>query len=83
VNRLAGDGKYTIADEMKDVPVQGLHRIQVKDERSEKQFFRSAIAVSEYFLLLVNRGSIQRSSSQSFMPRNRARRRDGIRSIGS
>jgi len=35
VDRLAGDGKHTIADEMKDVPVQGLHRIQVKDERGE------------------------------------------------
>src|SRR6202043_2605978 len=35
VDRLAGDGKHTIADEMKAVPVQGLHRIKVKDDRGE------------------------------------------------
>jgi Transposase DNA-binding/Transposase DDE domain len=35
VDRLAGDGKHTIADEMKDVLVQGLHRIQVRDDRGE------------------------------------------------
>ena len=32
VNRLAGDGSTTIADEMKEVRVQGLHRIQVRDK---------------------------------------------------
>jgi hypothetical protein len=31
VDRLAGDGKHTIADEMAEVRVQGLHRIQVRD----------------------------------------------------
>jgi Transposase DNA-binding/Transposase DDE domain len=35
VDRLAGDGKHTIADEMKAVPVKGLHRIQVRDDRGE------------------------------------------------
>jgi hypothetical protein len=33
VDRLAGDGKHTIADEMREVRIQGLHRIQVTDER--------------------------------------------------
>lgn len=33
VDRLAGDGNHTIADEMKEVRVQGLHRIQVSDEK--------------------------------------------------
>lgn len=35
VDRLAGDGKHTIADEMKDAPVRGLHRIQVGDDQGE------------------------------------------------
>ncbi len=35
VDRLAGDGKHTIAAEMKEVRVQGLHRIQVRDEKGD------------------------------------------------
>jgi hypothetical protein len=35
VDRLAGDGDHTIADEMKEVRVQGLHRIQVRDKKGE------------------------------------------------
>lgn len=35
VDRLAGDGKHTIATEMKEVRVQGLHRIQVRDEKGD------------------------------------------------
>lgn len=35
VDRLAGDGQHTIADEMKGVPVRGLHRIQVSDDRGQ------------------------------------------------
>ena len=35
VDRLAGDGKHTIADEMKEVRVQGLHRIQVRNKKGE------------------------------------------------
>ncbi|MEJ0070751.1 MAG: oxalate/formate MFS antiporter [Pseudomonadota bacterium] len=31
VDRLAGDGDHTIADEMGEVAVKGLHRIQVRD----------------------------------------------------
>jgi hypothetical protein len=32
VDRLAGDGKHTIAAEMAEVRLQGLHRIQVRDK---------------------------------------------------
>jgi hypothetical protein len=35
VDRLAGDGDHTIADEMADVHVQGLHRIEFRDERGQ------------------------------------------------
>jgi hypothetical protein len=35
VDRLAGDGSRTIADEMKHVAVQGLHRIEVRNKRGE------------------------------------------------
>jgi hypothetical protein len=35
VDRLAGDGTGTIAREMKQVRVQGLHRIQVRDKKGE------------------------------------------------
>ena len=33
VDRLAGDGKHTVADEMGDVVVKGLHRIETRDEK--------------------------------------------------
>jgi hypothetical protein len=33
VDQLAGDGKHTIADEMAEVRVQGLHRIQIRDNK--------------------------------------------------
>jgi len=33
VDRLAGDGKHTIADEMVEVRVRGLHRIVIRDSR--------------------------------------------------
>jgi hypothetical protein len=36
VDRLAGDGKHTIADEMKGVRVQGLHRIEVRNKKGER-----------------------------------------------
>lgn len=32
VDRLAGDGEHTIADEMDEVTVKGLHRIETRDE---------------------------------------------------
>jgi hypothetical protein len=35
VDRLAGDGSGTIADEMKHVPVQGLHRIDVRNKQGK------------------------------------------------
>jgi hypothetical protein len=36
VDRLAGDGDHTIADEMAEVRVQGLHRIEFRDARGER-----------------------------------------------
>jgi Transposase DNA-binding/Transposase DDE domain len=35
VDRLAGDGRHTIADEMGEVAVQGLHRVEVAGEDGE------------------------------------------------
>src|SRR5712692_8570615 len=35
VDRLAGDGDHTIADEMKEVAVKGLHRIDVRDSNGD------------------------------------------------
>lgn len=35
VDRLAGDGKHTIATEMKEVRVQGLHRVEIRDRKGE------------------------------------------------
>lgn len=33
VDRLAGDGDHTIADEMAEVDCKGLHRVQVQDKK--------------------------------------------------
>jgi len=33
VDRLAGDGQHTSADEMDEVAVQGLHQVEVRDHR--------------------------------------------------
>jgi hypothetical protein len=35
VDRLGGDGDHTIADEMEEVAVKGLHRIEVRDSRGD------------------------------------------------
>ena len=35
VNRLAGDGDHTIADEMEEIAVKGLHRIKVRDSNGD------------------------------------------------
>ncbi len=35
VDRLAGDGKHTIADEMKEVRVKGVHSIEVRDPKGK------------------------------------------------
>ena len=35
VDRLAGDGGHTVRDEMKQAPVRGLHRVQVRNKRGE------------------------------------------------
>lgn len=33
VDRLAGDGDHTIADEMKEIRIKGLHQVQVRDKK--------------------------------------------------
>lgn len=33
VDRLAGEGDHTVADEMREVKVQGLHRVEVRDKK--------------------------------------------------
>src|SRR5258708_27120911 len=35
VDRLAGDGKHTISDEMKSEPVRGLHRVEIRNRAGE------------------------------------------------
>lgn len=35
VDRLAGDGDHTVADEMDETAVKGLHRIEVRDENGD------------------------------------------------
>ena len=35
-NRLAGNGDHTVVDEMDEVAVKGLHRIEVRDERGDR-----------------------------------------------
>jgi Transposase DNA-binding/Transposase Tn5 dimerisation domain len=35
VDRLAGDGEHTIADEMEEVRVKGLHRVDVRDRNGD------------------------------------------------
>jgi hypothetical protein len=37
VDRLAGDGRHTIADEIKEVRIQGLHRVQVRNKGSARE----------------------------------------------
>jgi hypothetical protein len=37
VDRLAGDGKHTIASEMEEVQVKGLHRVVVRDASGKEQ----------------------------------------------
>jgi hypothetical protein len=35
VDRLAGEGDHTIAEEMKEIRVKGLHRIEVRNNKGE------------------------------------------------
>src|SRR5271157_1172160 len=35
VDRLAGDGDHTVRDEMKQAPVRGLHRVEVRDSSGD------------------------------------------------
>jgi hypothetical protein len=33
VDRLAGEGGHTVADEMREVKVRGLHRIEIRNQK--------------------------------------------------
>jgi hypothetical protein len=35
VDRLAGDGQHTIADEMQEVKIKGLHQVEVRGLSAE------------------------------------------------
>jgi Transposase DNA-binding len=35
VDRLAGDGEHTVAEEMHEVPVKGLHRLKIKNKKGD------------------------------------------------
>lgn len=37
VDRLAGQGDHTIATEMKDTPVEGIHEIEVRDDKGNRE----------------------------------------------
>lgn len=51
VDRLAGDGTSTIASEMKQVRIQGLHRIQVQDKKGN---LSEAVLEIRYSRLVVH-----------------------------
>jgi hypothetical protein len=36
VDRLAGDGDHTITDEMDEIAVKGLHRVEVRDNNGDQ-----------------------------------------------
>ncbi len=61
VDRLAGDGEHTIADEMKEVRVKACtaSRLGIRKVRCRKPYLRSAIVVSEFSHRLENRNSVQ------------------------
>jgi hypothetical protein len=62
VDRLAGDRHHTIADEMDEVAVEGLHRIEVRDSNGDPD---QAILEIRYGKIRV---SCRRSESRSAIP---------------
>ena len=62
VDRLAGDGSHTIADEMDEVAVKGLHRIDVRDSNGDPD---EAVLEIRYRKIRVCR----RSESRIAIPR--------------
>ena len=85
VDRLAGDGNHTVADEMDVTSVKGLHRIEVRDGKGDLE---EAILEIRYrrIRILPPVGKQKRYPAltlTSSMPRNRRRRRIGRKSIGS
>jgi hypothetical protein len=56
VDRLAGDGEHTIADEMAEAKVKGLHRVELRDSkgRPDEAFWRSGIAALRCYHLSIS-----------------------------
>jgi len=78
VDRLAGDGNGTIADEMKQVRVQGLHRLQVRNKRGEWYWRSSTNLVSRSFSCRASQARI----SSILLRTIKARRRFSLGGIG-
>ncbi len=65
VDRLAGDGEHTIADEMNEVAVKGLHAIETRDEHGEvcRRRSNSSTGASASCRRSASRSSIRNSIS--------------------
>jgi len=83
VDRLAGDGRHTIADAMSEVAVQGLHRVEVRDRVGRLGTAAvCATAASPCCRRSASRSAIPRSRSPSSTPVSRACRRIAPPSTG-
>jgi hypothetical protein len=51
VDRLAGDGENTIADEMEEVRVKGLHRVQTTDQRGNVT--EAVLEIKDHHLMVL------------------------------
>src|SRR5258707_9503190 len=87
VDRLAGDGDHTIADEMREVRVSLEGCIALKcgtrGEKETKPLSRFAIGESRFFPQSPNRSCAPRSNSPSSTPPSRQIPRTGTGSTGS
>jgi len=63
LDRLAGDGKHPIAEEMKEVRVQGRHRIQVRNKKGEVSTWDS------HYDWYSKRGHVKRTRIRHFVCR--------------
>ena len=61
VDRLAGDGDHTVADEMDVTSVKGLHRIEVRDDKGDLE---EAILEIRYRRIRIFRPLASRSDTQ-------------------
>jgi hypothetical protein len=62
VDRRAGDGSYTIAEEMAEVPCKGQHLIEVRDRRGacQRRFLNLKYARSRSYLPSTSNTAIRR-----------------------